>query len=336
MKMPTLQTLSISQLKPNPQVVHLLPSELAHRYHALPVAIEGERLTVAMAHPEDEIACQELMATLGPIICWVKADEQELDRLISELWPQNFVTKSRIRTWFPVNGFREADHVYARSVCTLLEAELRPYDDTLPPSAFFERILKTSPHSPADLLIFRSPNPPLIKRLLLEPAEQSYIYKIPTSMLVLREPRWPIRKILLVFHDNKSDDTALSWGIRFAKQGHASLTILPLVPSPSGAFANMQARHNIAELLARDYPLGTQLRSAAQQLIEWKIDGKLRLRNEPVDQQLRCEVAEGRYDLIIVGAETQNTISRWVLGQLVNPLLYWADRPLIITKSPTL
>ena len=98
----------------------------------------------------------------------------------------------------------------------------------------------------------------------------------------------------------------------------------------------MQTRHNIADLLARDYPLGTQLRRAAQQLAEWNIDGKLRLRNEPVDQQVRCEVAEGHYDLIIFGAEIQNSISRWVLGQLVKPLLHWANRPLLITKSPTI
>jgi len=336
MKTLSSPTLSISHLRPNPQIVHLLPSELAHRYHALPLAIDGERLTVAMAHPEDETACQELMATLGPTICWVKADEQELDHLISELWPQNCGTKAKIRTWFPVDGFQETDHTYAQEVSTLLEGELLPYDDALTPPQFFERVVKKPLDQPTDLLIFRSPDPPLIKRLLLEPAEQSYIQKIPTSLLVLRKQRWPIRHILLVFHDIKSDDTALSWCIRFAKQSHAVVTILPLIPSPPEIFPKMQSRHSIAELLARDYPLGSQLRYAAQQLTEWKIDGKLKIRNEPIDQQVRCEVAEEQYDLIIVGAETQTTISRWVLGQLVNPLLHWADRPLLISKSPTI
>jgi hypothetical protein len=246
------------------------------------------------------------------------------------------VTNSKIRTWFPVEDFQDGDHAYAQSVCTLLDGELLPYDDALTTPEFFEQATKTVQDHPADLLIFRSPDPPLIKRLLLEPAEQNYIQRIPTSLLVLRKPRWPIQHILLVFHDIKSDDTALPWSIRFAKQSHATVTILPLIPSPPVMFANMQPRSNIAELLARDYPLGNQLRHAAQQLSEWKIDGKLRLRNEPLDQQVRCEIAEGHYDLIIVGAEKQNTISRWVLGQLVNPLLHWADRPLLITKSPAI
>ena len=70
-----------------------------------------------------------------------------------------------------------------------------------------------------------------------------------------------------------------------------------------------------------------------QRLVDWQIEGKLRLRDEPVDQQVRCEVAEGNYDLVIFGAETHQAISRWVWGQLVNPLLSWADRPVLIAKN---
>jgi hypothetical protein len=44
-------------------------------------------------------------------------------------------------------------------------------------------------------------------------------------------------------------------------------------------------------------------------------------------------VGEGNYDLVIFGAETHQAISRWVLGQLVNPLLSWADRPVLIAKN---
>ena len=68
MKTVTSHPLSLSHLQANPQVAHMLPSELAYRYHALPVAMDGERLTVAMAHPEDEMACQALQAVLKPTI----------------------------------------------------------------------------------------------------------------------------------------------------------------------------------------------------------------------------------------------------------------------------
>lgn len=333
MKTATSHPLSIAHLQANPQVAYILPSELAQRYRALPIAKDGERLTVAMAHPEDELACQALMATLGPTICLVKADEQEMDRLISELWPQKSKAKLKIMGWFPVEHFQHADLAYAQSVCTLLDGELIPCDAPLAQRQFIKSIAETISENPVDMLIFRSPDPPLYKRLLLEPAEQSYIHRIPTSLLIVRKPRWPIRQILLVFHDAKSDDAALSWSIRLAKNNQATVTILPLLPSPPEMFAHMRARHSFAEILGRDDPLGAQLRCSAQQLAERKIESKLRLRNEPLEEQVRCEVADGDYDLIIMSARTGNKIGQWVLGQLVNPLLQWADRPLLITKK---
>jgi hypothetical protein len=335
MKTLTANMLSVSPLHPNPRVAALLPSELAHRYHALPIAVDGERVTVAMAHPEDADARQAVIETFGDSICLVKANVQEIDRFIAELWPQNSVSKLKIMPWFPIERSLVTDRAYAQSVCNLLGGELLSCEGSQKEAQFWGRFGAAMPDNRVDLLIFRSPDPPLIKRLLLEPAEQSYVNKFPTSLLVVREPHWPIRKILLVLHDPQNDDSALTWSIRFARPSRAAVTILPLLPAPPGMFAQMQTRHSIAELLARDYPLGAQLRRSAQQLAEWNIDGKLKLRNEPPDQQVRCEVMEGNYDLIIVGAQTQNTISRWILGQLVNPLLQWADRPLLITKSPS-
>ncbi len=336
MKTFTSHVLSVSHLQPNPRVAALLPSELACRYHALPIAVDGERVTVAMAHPEDAEARQAVISAFGDSICLVKADKQEIERLIAELWPKNSVEKLKILTWFPIEQTLDNDHAYAQSVCTLLDGELLLCEGIRKETQFWERVAAIQAEGLVDLLIFRSPDLPWFRRLCLEPAEQTYVNKFPTSLLVVREPRWPIRKILLVLQDPQNDDPALTWGIRFAKQSQAAVTILPLLPSPPGMFANMQTRHSIAELLARDYPLGAQLRRSAQQLVEWNIEGKLKLRNEPPDQQVRCEVTEGNYDLIIVGAQTQNTISRWILGQLANPLLFWADRPLLIAKSTSI
>jgi len=335
MKTSTSNMLFVSHLHPDPRIAALLPSEIACHYHALPIAVDGERVTVAMAHPEDADARQAVAAAFGDSICLVKADGQEIDRFIAELWPQNSVPKLKIMTWFPIEHTLDKDRAYAQSVCNLLDGELLPCDGIQKVAQFRAHFEATKPNERVDLIIFRSPEPPLIKRLLLESAEQSYVSKLPTSLLVVREPRWPIQKILLVLHAPQKDDSALTWSIRFAKQSQAAVTILPLLPSPPGMFAYMQTRYRISELLVRDDPLGAQLRRSAQRLAERNIDGKLKLRNEPLDQQVRCEVAEESYDLIIVGAQTQNTISCWILGQLVNPLLQWADRPLLITKSST-
>ncbi|MFN2152248.1 MAG: universal stress protein [Anaerolineales bacterium] len=326
--------LHVAKLCPNPRVANLLPSELVHRYHALPVAVDGERVTVAMAHPDDQDARQAIIATLGPTTCVIQADAQEIDRLIGALWPQNADPRLKILTWFPQGKGDEGIQAYAQSMAGLLAGELSSCEINLcRDGGILRQIAEAISQHQVDLLIFRSPDPPLLKRLLLEPAEQSFVEKLPTSLLIPYKPRWPIREILLVLHSLRSDQAALEWCIRLAGRNQAKVTILPLAAPAPGMFATLKARHNLSELLARDCPLGNQLRSAAQRLVDWQIEGKLRLRDEPVDQQVRCEVAEGNYDLVIFGAETHQAISRWVLGQLVNPLLSWADRPVLIAKN---
>jgi hypothetical protein len=326
--------LHVANLHPNPRVASLLSSELAHRYQALPVAVDGERVTVAMAHPDDQDARQAILATLGPATCVIQADAQEIDRLISTLWPKNTEPRLKILTWFPQGKGDEQIQAYAQSMAGMLAGALSSCEIYLRSGcSILQQIEEAVSQQQADLLIFRSPDPPLLKRLLLEPAEQSFVEKLPSSLLIPYKPRWPIREVLLVLHNSFSDEAALQWCIRLASRNRANVTILPLVAPVPGMFANLQARHNLSELLVRDCALGNRLRCAAQRLVDWQIEGKLRLRDEPVDQQVRCEVAEGNYDLVILGAETHQAVSRWVLGQLVNPLLSWADRPVLIAKG---
>jgi hypothetical protein len=42
---------------------------------------------------------------------------------------------------------------------------------------------------------------------------------------------------------------------------------------------------------------------------------------------------EGNNDLIVIATEPTNRLRRWMVGELVNPLLSWADRPVLIAKS---
>ncbi|HBY08807.1 MAG TPA: hypothetical protein DEH22_13895 [Chloroflexi bacterium] len=329
----TSNVLHVGHITSNPRVATLLPSELAHRYLALPVAVDGERVTVAMAHPEDLDARKAVIASLGPATCVIRADAREIERLINELWPQNSLAHMKILSWFPTAKGEEITQNYVQSVAALLSGDL--FTCNVPSKAAGEalqQITEAVRLQQPDLLIFRCPDAPLIKQFLLEPAEQPYVQKLPTSLLVTRQPRWPICRILLVLHNPVNDEPALNWCIRLASRAQANVTILPLVASAPAMFAALQARQNLSDILGSDCSLGNQLRQAAQRLADWHIEGRLRLRDEPVDQQVRCEVSEGDYDLIVLGAETHLPVVRWVLGQLVNPLLYWADRPVLIAK----
>ena len=74
-------TLQVEHHHPDPQLAALLPCDLARRCHALPIAADGKRITVAMAHPEDPVARQAVLDSLGPETYVVQADPEEMERL---------------------------------------------------------------------------------------------------------------------------------------------------------------------------------------------------------------------------------------------------------------
>jgi nucleotide-binding universal stress UspA family protein len=85
-------------------------------------------------------------------------------------------------------------------------------------------------------------------------------------------------------------------------------------------------------LLSPNTPSGQQLRRIAQRLTRWQIESDLRLRQGEPDCQVREEVADGNYDLIIVGAEPYGRLHRLLPDELVGPLLRWVNRPLLIAR----
>jgi nucleotide-binding universal stress UspA family protein len=139
--------------------------------------------------------------------------------------------------------------------------------------------------------------------------------------------------VLLIIRGLETDDVAVDWTVRLAQPSHASVTVLPLVPSvPSMCTQMATMQHGLAQWLATDTALGQQMRSIAQQLANWETKGKLRLRQGPAELQIQHEVVEGDYDLIVIAADPANRWSRRVSGELVTPLLRCTNRPVLIAK----
>ena len=58
----------------------------------------------------------------------------------------------------------------------------------------------------------------------------------------------------------------------------------------------------------------------------------MRFRQGEPARQIRWEVKEGSYDLIVVGAEPSGRWQRLFMSELVAPMLAWLDRPLLIAR----
>jgi len=141
--------------------------------------------------------------------------------------------------------------------------------------------------------------------------------------------------MLLIVRGDETDNVAVNWVVRLARQSDALVTVLAVVPPVPAMYDGCARMHQgVDALLKTDTVMGKQMRQMAQWLVEWELEGTLRLRQGEPDVQICREVTEGEYDLIVAGFGPQNWAERWIFGDWVASLLRWADRPVLIAKRP--
>jgi len=185
----------------------------------------------------------------------------------------------------------------------------------------------------------------LVEALLPGQACAQVIARSSTSVLLTRRPCWPIRRILLILRIEDTDEAAVDWLVRLACPDErarrlvgnlaedVSATILPLVPSvPAMYNMGQHIQVGLDVLLSPNTPSGHYLRHIAERLARQQIECNLRVRQGNPDRQIQDEVAEGAYDLIVIGSEPHGRLYRLLLGEIVTPLLRWVDRPLLIAR----
>lgn len=327
-----IHALHLERPHPDPRLASLLPSDIARRCHAVPIATDGKRITVAMVHPDDRDARQAVVNSIGPETCVVETNSQEMERMLNELWPSSSEPNLHFLSWSHNEANAEVEP-YAHSFAQLMDAHLtsiKSAETGLRPREFLSaEVQRQQP----DLVIFHSPVTPFPVWLMPRPAENQLIKQIPVSLLVVRNPRWPLRKILLVLRDSKFDAVAIKWVVQIASKNKAAVTVLPVIAPAPPIFAGINIQHrSLINLLGSTCPLGETLRHVSQNLAKQNIPGTLRLREGTIVEQIQQEVEECDYDFAVIAADAQNSIVRWMMGELVNPLLNMAEVPTLLAK----
>ena len=327
------QYLEFNKLETIPRLARLLPPDLASRYHALPVAEDGARVTVAMADPDDKEAREAILAVLGPSVCVVRADAQVIDRLIAEFWEKASNRALELLLWVPTKSIATEVESYADHLAALLGAHLNQFETSCTGNEAYRALTSEIEHIKADIVVLGEFEQSILERLIEGPPQNKLADQLPTSLLVVRQPRWPIKNILLILRNETIDETAVDWTVCLARPSGADVTILPLtIPVPAMYDQRPRMRCSIDTILTSDTKLGKKLRLVAQRLVNSEINGTLRLRQEPPTWQIRFELLENDYDLVVIDCEPPDKLWHWILGELVNPLLSWTDRPVLVTK----
>lgn len=227
------------------------------------------------------------------------------------------------------NDQDEGMRAYADYLCGLVQGQISYLDITAKDS--IKHIKREA--GDCDLIIFGEPKRSLLKRFLTGRPCHKAVNQVPVSILVTCRPRWPIQTILLIVQVEETDEAAVDWVGRLAQPSAAKVTFLPILFSSPSVYAPASSEETaLGELLSPKTQPGRQLRCLSQRLAQWQIEGTLRIRQGDPEWQIRWEVIEGDYDLIVIGAEVYDRWQRLLIGELVAPMLAWLNRPLLIAR----
>jgi hypothetical protein len=329
--------LTLNELAADPALARRLPPDLARRFHALPVAEDRGRITVAMAHPDDEIARDAVLTVLGASACVVQADPVTIDTLLAEIWggeaqqPLDPVEDTSPEPM--VDGLWE----YAQALGILARAYVS-YVNTVQD---LQNLAGRGDDDRHNLIVLPKGHDPLLRQVLSRlaandtPAHQ--IRDVPSALLVAQRPRWPLGRMLLILGGEDADQAAVDWVVRLAQPSGSAVTVLAMVPPVPAMYSGLaRMQHGLPELLTTDTPLGRQMRQAAHRLAECDIESTLCLRQGPPNWQVGREILTREYDLIALAVRPRR---RWLRGPTLvgavreepaSLVLCKTDRPVLI------
>jgi len=322
--------LALSELELNRRLARRLPPALARRYHALPLAQDNGHITVAMANPNDLLARAAITTALGKPLYVVHSDRVDIDHRLAELWPDRVNQPLSLLVYDAAGPGAGEVTAYGRYLADLLGSPPTFFPPQRDESAGVDDWVEAA--EGYDLVIFGEPDQSLLERLLAGPTACQAVKQIDTSVLIARQPRRPLQKILLVTRGQDLDQAAVDWGVRLAEPSQATVAVLAVLPPTPAMYSQLLSGYDLAYWLTTETPLGRQVRQIARRLVNWEITGTLHFRQGAPCHQIKREVAETQPDLIVIAADSPNWLLRRIPGQLVRPLLRWADRPVLIAK----
>jgi hypothetical protein len=239
----------------------------------------------------------------------VRGAPERIDALLAEIWTEAMRPALRWLVSAPVGGAQ----TYIQYIGSLLGSPpeyLAPGGD----------LAGQAGHG-CELILLWEPGLHLIQQALSTAGEEY------PALLVVRRPRSPLSKVLLIVGSEATEDISVHWTVRLARPSGAAVTVLAVALGVDHGTTYLE--HGMSALLATDTALGRQMRRVARRLLNWEIGAKLRLREGPLARQIQLEVAAEDYDLI-VAAEPE---SHRLPGDMIGPLLRRADRPVLMTRA---
>lgn len=168
-------------------------------------------------------------------------------------------------------------------------------------------------------------------------AEYSFILQAATSILFVRRPRWPIRRVLTLLLGRGEDASSVEWSLRLAQKTGATLSLIALTPPVPGIYPGMaRLNQDWAALMETDTTLGRSMRLAYQMCSYAQVPAQFSVQQGSLDWLLRSQLQLSDFDLIGIGGASQGRFRQWLEGDPFKSLLRYSPRPILISKPAVL
>lgn len=331
--MNTLPYLKLGQIKRNRAVERLLPSEIAHQCHALPVSFDGKQITVAISRPVDKKMMSFLSTAIGLPVAFVQADIYEIDHRLDEIWHDQPEDSLSLLIWAPASAGYEKFYSFAERFAALLDAELvqadRQFLDTNSPTDLLQTIEEIRP----DLVLVGEYGDLLSGKKKRLSVVRWLINKLPVSMVVTNHPWWPLKNILLILSEgNTTDASVVEWAGKLAQASRADVKILCLLP-PMPLMYGQNMQYSIPRLLRSNDPLGKKIQWVSNHFSNLGIEGTFRLRQGDSECQIWSEISMADPDMIFVSDVSQNLAHRLLAQDTISALIKFTECPILFAQN---
>jgi nucleotide-binding universal stress UspA family protein len=150
-------------------------------------------------------------------------------------------------------------------------------------------------------------------------------------LFFIQFPRWPIQSILLVVRGSQADRSAIEFAFCLASRCDASLITLAAVPDiPAFYRSYAKVQLGLPTLFQLNTEPGHQLREILHRMSLHGLNGDIQACESEPYQHIKKIVKFSDPDLIVISQEPYSRLWRLLFGEIVQPLLRWIDRPVLI------
>lgn len=246
-----------------------------------------------------------MTVSVAPGVKSQEHNSQFIDQWPTVSWSQEFHPSPRLLVCSQASPVADIIQQYASYLCDLLDGEISSFDKEANTRACFDHLIDRTKYG-HDLVIFGEPRQSLLSKLVAGSAGRKAVEQIPASVLLARNPRWPIKEILLITRGQSIDEVAVDWALKVAQPGNAKIYLWDA--------ATINGPSVYTPRQSTDTTLSRQIDRIARSLPHHPPQEILRPAADSAIRPIRWEVTAHAYDLVVVAADSRRLVATAFAG----------------------